>query len=74
MFLGVFKSDILEVVLPLDGYTWHIYSVFALAALVYKIIVTKKNERSVLNKDIILHSIFTLVSLVIMYCLFFIVF
>ena len=74
MFLGVFKSDILEIVLPIDGYTWHIYSVLALATLVYKIIVTRKNGKNIFNKDVILHSIFTLVSLVIMYCLFFIVF
>ena len=74
MFLGVFKSDILEFVLPLDGYTWHIYSVFALATLIYKIIVTRKNARSVFNKDVILHTIFTVLSLAIMYSLFFIVF
>lgn len=74
MFLGVFKNDILEIVLPIDGYTWHIYSIFALATLIYKIIATRKNGRSIFNKDVILHSSFTLVSLVIMYCLFFIVF
>lgn len=70
---GILYCDILEIVFPLDYYTWHIYGFFAVITLVIKCIITVKNKKSIsplFKADIILHLAFTVISLVSIYEIF----
>lgn len=74
---GTLSCGILEIVFPLDYYTWHIYGIFALSTLIIKCIVAVKNRKSVKGlfiKDIILHFTLMFLSLISIYNVFLIMF
>lgn len=74
---GILYCNILEIVLPLDCYTWHIYGLFAVITLIIKSIMTVKKQKSIrflFKTEIILHLAFTVISLISIYEIFLISF
>lgn len=70
---GILSSPILEIVLPLDVYTWHVYGLFAVFSLIIKFIMVIKNRKSINSlflTDLILHFAFSSVSLFMIYDIF----
>ena len=61
-FLPVFP-DIDDLIYSLNAYTWHIYAAFAVIALIVKFFKEKENNKQNYQLNIILHIIFTLLSL-----------
>ena len=61
-FLSVFP-DIDDVIYSLNAYTWHIYAAFAVITLIVKLFMEKENNKYNYQYNIIMHIIFTLLSL-----------
>lgn len=55
-------NDFLAAIYFIDAYTWHIYGLFAIISFIVKLFMEKENNTEKYKTNIILHTVFMLVS------------
>ena len=55
-------NAVLAAIYFIDGYTWHIYGLFAIISFIVKLFMEKENNKEKYKLNLILHTVFMVAS------------